>query len=251
MPLSELLYIMLGTGLAAALKSGAGVGVGLFLLPVLSMRFEPFIALGMSVPLLLTMDIFAVTYHWNRWISPPLLVRMASCAIVGIFCGTVIIPYLSTRVLAFLIGITGTCYALSNLLPGKGILARLPLSFSHHANASIYVAMFFGGLFNTINAGSLFYAYALMHLHLENRLFIASLSLLSFTGNFVRAIGFYNNGLVSTDMLFMSIKFLPIIVVCSWLGGRYLPKLPQRAFRAMIYLLILAVSGKMLLSYFL
>lgn len=247
---AELFVLLLGTGLAAALKSGTGVGTGLFLLPTLGIAFDPFSALALSVPLLLIMDVLAVGCHWRRWLDPPAIIWMAALAMLGILCGVVAIPHLPGDVLKVLIGGVGVCYAACNLLrPFRAKPRGRQAPLYGRPSISTYLAIFLGGILNTINAGSILYSHALMQLKLDNRIFVATICILNFTGNFTRGIGFYHSGILTQDMMLLSIKFTPIIVLCSLIGGKYIPRLSPKIFCNIIYVLIFMVSCNMLLSH--
>ena len=252
MTTAELTILLVSTAFAAFLKSGAGIGTGLFLLPALSLIFDPFKALAATAPLLLIMDIMAVGCHWKRWIGPPVLTAMTGFSVIGVLCGSLALPHLPANILKILIGIIGVIYALSNLLPFRGpryLTSRLPASFAATAMPA-YLASFLGGLFNVVNAGSVFYAFSMVHLKLESRVFVATCCALILISNFVRAVGFSLNGMLPPDLIIIALKLIPVIAVFSWLGSRIVARCPPALFRNLVFLLILAMCAKTLSSAF-
>ncbi|WP_291449302.1 sulfite exporter TauE/SafE family protein [Desulfovibrio sp.] len=223
-----------------------------FLLPALSLILDPFKALAATAPLLLIMDIMAVGCHWKRWIGPPVLTAMTGFSVIGVLCGSLAVPHLPANILKILIGIIGVIYALSNLLPFRGpryLTSRLPASFAATAMPA-YLASFLGGLFNVVNAGSVFYAFSMVHLKLESRVFVATCCALILISNFVRAVGFSLNGMLPPDLIIIALKLIPVIAVFSWLGSRIVARCPPALFRNLVFLLILAMCAKTLSSAF-
>ena len=249
---AELTILFVATAFAAFLKSGAGIGAGLFLLPALSLIFDPFKALAATAPLLLLLDIIAVGCHWKRWIAPPVLTVMAGLSVIGVLCGSLAVQHLPANTLKTVIGVIGVTYALSNLLPCRGLhhlTARLPASFAATAIPA-YLASFLGGVFNVVNAGSVFYAFSMVHLKLESRVFVATCCVLILISNFVRAVSFFLNGMLPPDLIISALKLIPVIAVFSWLGSRIVARCPPALFRNLVFFLILAMCAKTLLSAF-
>lgn len=198
------------------------------------------------------MDIMAVGCHWKRWIGPPVLTAMTGFSVIGVLCGSLAVPHLPANILKILIGIIGVIYALSNLLPFRGpryLTSRLPASFAATAMPA-YLASFLGGLFNVVNAGSVFYAFSMVHLKLESRVFVATCCALILISNFVRAVGFSLNGMLPPDLIIIALKLIPVIAVFSWLGSRIVARCPPALFRNLVFLLILAMCAKTLSSAF-
>lgn len=249
---AELAILFAGTAFAAFLKSGAGIGAGLFLLPALSLIFDPFTALAATAPLLLLMDVIAVACHWKRWIAPPALTIMAGLSVMGVLCGSLAVQHLSANALKAVIGLIGVSYALGNLLPCEGprrMAARLPASLAATAMPA-YLASFLGGVFVVVNAGSVFYAFSMAHLKLEKRAFVATCCVLILISNFIRAVSFFLNGMLSPDLIVSALRLLPVIVLFSWLGSRVVARCPTALFRNLVFLLILVMCARTLLSAF-
>ena len=198
------------------------------------------------------MDIMAVGCHWKRWVGPPALTVMTGLSVIGVLCGSLAVPHLPTNVLKILIGLIGVIYALSNLLPFRGLqylTSHLPASFAATAIPA-YLSSFLGGLFNVVNAGSVFYAFSMVHLKLESRVFVATCCVLILISNFVRAVGFSLNGILPPELIITALKLSPIIAVFSWLGSRIVARCPPSLFRNLVFLLILVMCTKTLSAAF-
>jgi len=244
-------WILVGsTAMAAIIKGGAGVGAGLFLLPALSLIFDPFSALALTVPLLLVMDTFTVICHWKRWTDSKTLGILVAIATVGVVAGVIAVPYLPVRGLKLLIGIVGIMYSLSNLFQVSCInflTSRLPASFLEGKHPA-YVGAFLGGLFNAINAGGVFHAFSAMHLRLESRAFVSTTSVIILCNSLAKTIGFSINGVLPWEFIFLAVKLIPVIAIFTWLGSRITTKLSPAMFRKTIFLLIFIMCAKTLWS---
>ena len=173
-------------------------------------------------------------------------------SVIGVLCGSLAVPHLPTNVLKILIGLIGVIYALSNLLPFRGLqylTSHLPASFAATAIPA-YLSSFLGGLFNVVNAGSVFYAFSMVHLKLESRVFVATCCVLILISNFVRAVGFSLNGILPPELIITALKLSPIIAVFSWLGSRIVARCPPSLFRNLVFLLILVMCTKTLSAAF-
>lgn len=198
-----------------------------------------------TAPLLLIMDIMAVGCRWNRWVAPVPTV-MTGLSAVGGLCGIMAVPHLPSTALKILICIIGVTYALSNLLSLKG-LQKLSSHMSDSFTATAlpaYLAPFPGGLFSVVNTGSVFYAFSIVHLKLEDRVFVASYFVLLLLSNFVRGVGFYLNGILPPELIITALKLLPDIAIFSWIGSRIVTHCPPVLVRNLIFLLVLAMCAK-------
>ena len=68
---SNIVIISIAGFFSGVIKTGVGVGSGIFLLPTLSLAFPAKIALGLGAPMLLASDIIGLRYYWKQWPAKP------------------------------------------------------------------------------------------------------------------------------------------------------------------------------------
>ena len=115
---SDIIIIALAGFFSGIIKTGVGVGAGIFLLPTLALAFPAKVALGLGAPMMLVSDVIGLRYYWKQWLPRVELGRLFLAALPGLVLGVVLLPLIPGRTFRVCVGLFGACYALSLLWPG-------------------------------------------------------------------------------------------------------------------------------------
>ena len=114
---SDIVIIALAGFFSGIIKTGVGVGSGIFLLPTLALGFPAKLALGLGAPLLLASDAIGLRYYWKQWLPRTELARLFLAALPGLILGAVLLPLIPGGIFRIGVGVFGVFYALSLLWP--------------------------------------------------------------------------------------------------------------------------------------
>lgn len=217
---------------AALLRGVTGFGSGLIVVPVLALLYAPAVAVPTSVLIEIVAVLWLVPQAWRatHW---PLVGALAIGYVPGIVLGTLILTALQPAALKLLIGATSISFA-ALLLGGRSVPA---------GGAIWPAAGLVGGLFTgTSNMGG-----PPVIVLLASR-FRAKLALRSnvITGTglqfFLAALVFALRGLLTAEVVVLTLVLLPGWLGGLWLGTRLYHRLPSERFRVVVLLAVVLAS---------
>lgn len=246
--MSDLPLSTYALGMAAAVLTGlakCGIpGVGILLVPVMAMIFEPRASVGVLLPMLLTADVMAVAYYrrdaqWNRIL---ILFPFVAAGIGGAWLAlhalrgaqTLFAPILGSLVLGML--------AL-DLIRMRFGWERLP----HHPLFKAGVG-FLAGFSTTLGnaAGAIMNLYLLSH-DLKKNEFMGTSAWFFLIVNCSKAPVFLHQGMITADSLRFNLWMIPGVVAGSLLGRWLLPRLSPPVFRNLVMILAAVAAIHLLL----
>lgn len=225
-------------GLIIGLVKG-GIGgpiAGAFILPMLSQTMTIPQAVGITLPLLMVGDLFALRFYWREW-DLSLLKLMLPSAIVGIVMGTLLLVSLSDQVLRYILGIFTLAVVAYKLL--SDTLKSLEYNpRSWHGYLAGWASGFTSALANL--GGPPITAYLLLQ-RLQPVAFVGTLTLFFAVVNLLKLPGFVAAELIDLPQLVRMAWVIPVIPVGVWIGRRIIDRFPHVLFeRFMIVLLVIA-----------
>ena len=126
---SDIIIIAVVGFFSGLIKTGVGVGAGLFLLPTLALAFPAKTALGLGAPLMLVSDIIGLRYYWKQWLPRVELTRLFLAALPGLILGVLVLPLIPGAIFRTGVGFFGVLYALGLLWPRFPVAALLKKLF--------------------------------------------------------------------------------------------------------------------------
>ena len=140
---SDIIIIAVVGFFSGLIKTGVGVGGGLFLLPTLALAFPAKTALGLGAPLMLVSDIIGLRYYWKQWLPRVELTRLFLAALPGLILGVLVLPLIPGGIFRMGVGVFGVLYALGLLWPRFPVAALLKKLFggltARHADKGAYI----------------------------------------------------------------------------------------------------------------
>src|SRR5262249_19257144 len=250
------LLIYLTIGIAAILiglsKGGLGGTIAVIVTPLLTLVLpsqEAKEAVGLSLPLLLLGDAFAVTIFWKKW-DWSLIRRLLPGLIAGVIIGSILLPYLSPQVVRISIAIMVLLFCgyklfekrLRQLLEQR----RSASNRSRWWNASLFA--FPSAVASTVaNAGGpIISAYFLME-HLTPVPFIGTSALYFALANTLKIPGFINAGVLRVDLFWRVAWAAPLVPFGVWLGKLLVHYVSPQTFETIILVLLFIAAIILLL----
>lgn len=178
-------------------------------------------ALGMTLPILMMTDVFAVTAHWKNW-DMKLVLLLLPGAVIGVTIGTYLITNSSTRVLQKVLGIIILILSVWKILePG------IKKSLSYENNRKSW----HGWLVGTIAGFSSSLAHAggppinifLLMQDLPPAVFLSTSALFFAILNWVKVPYYINSGLLNWQTLVSDLWVIPILPFAVWSEKNYHP----------------------------
>lgn len=250
MSLEEIAIISLAGFFSGVIKTGVGIGAGIFLLPTLSLAFPAKIALGMGAPMLLVSDIMGLRFYWRQWLRWPLLSRMLFSALPGVVAGVLLLPLIPGPVFRVCVGLFGMCYALTRLwknfpvaLALRYIFARneQPLPARERRDACVYG--FFGGFATVLaHAGGLVWSMFLVSAARNRRIFVGTTIIMFFITNFCKTISYMYIDILSANTLISVLCSVPVILIGTFVGNILNKKCDPEKFKKIVLAFIFLTS---------
>jgi len=231
------------------IKTGVGIGSGIFLLPTLALAFPAKIALALGAPLMLASDTIGLRFYWKQWMPRHELLRIMLAAVPGLLIGALLLPIIPADGFRVAIGIFGMTYAISHLFPGFAPVRWLKNSLggiNHYLeNKQIYFYGALGGAASVLaHAGGLVWSLYLMTTVKDRRIFVGTLVLMFFITNIYKTIAFWAIGLLSSQDFLAILLAVPAVWLGSAIGNVANKSMNQEFFRKLVLVVIFLVAAK-------
>lgn len=250
---SNIIIIALAGFFSGVIKTGVGVGAGIFLLPTLALAFPAKTALGLGAPLMLVSDAIGLRYYWKQWLPRADLARLFLAALPGLILGVALLPLIPGEIFRTGVGLFGACYSLGLLWPRFPVAMLLKKLFGGlnarcagqegQATAGAYIYGFLGGLSTVLaHAGGLVWSLYLVTAARDRRVFVGTTIILFFVTNIYKTVSYIYIDILSLDALLQVLPAIPMIFLGSYFGNNINKKCDSILFRKVILCFILFIS---------
>jgi len=234
---------------SGVIKTGVGIGSGIFLLPTLALAFPAKVALALGAPLMLASDSIGLRFYWKQWMPRHDLMRIMLAAVPGLLLGVLLVPIIPTEGFRLFIGIFGMTYAISHLFPGFILVRGLKNSLSGVGSLlegkQIYFYGALGGVASVLaHAGGLVWSLYVMTAVEDRRIFVGTMVLMFFISNVYKTIAFGVIGLLGMQELPAALLAVPAVWLGSAIGNTANKRMNQEFFRKLVLVVIFLVAAK-------
>ncbi len=217
-------------------KGGLGAVLAVLAIPLLSQVMPVPAAQGLTLPLLLCADVFALWIYRNTW-DMRFIWRLIPFAVVGIIIGTYLLAVLPNTTLKHILAIFTLFFVAYKLVGDR-------LTDSHYIprNWHGYLAGGVSGLGSAMaNVGAPpFTVYMLMQ-NVSPQTFVGTMTLFFALVNAIKLPGLMLAGLVDFSQILSILWVLPVLPVGVWIGRYVIRRINQAAFeRFMLFVLVIA-----------
>ncbi len=224
---------------AGIAKGGFGGGPAFAASAILALVTTPTQAIGMMLPLLIVMDLGTLKPFWRKWDWPRARVMMLG-AVPGVVLGAALYSITDEDVLRLLIGLLALVFVAWQILPKRTLRG---------ANFSTAIGFLSGvvtGFTSFVShAGGPPAAMYLLSQRLDKTTYHATMTLLFWLVNAAKVLPYAFLGIFTADTLKADLVLLPFALFGVWLGVRAHHVIPERAFFALTYVLLVLPGSKL------
>jgi len=234
-------YILMAVAFfAGVLKSGFGIGAGIFLTPMLALATEPKEAVVLVAPMMLFTDLVAVYQYWRKWDLRDVLALGPPC-LLGAMAGVFLLNWFTPDLARRTIGLIGLLYVGTELVK-IGLHASLT---TQSVARSIPIGLVAGVASALSNSGGVFLStYIAGRLRKES--FVGTIVLI-FVGLNVTKVGMFTGlGLLNQELWLMELMMIPLMFLGSLAGKGINRRIEEKHFMRWIFVLIIGACIKLL-----
>ncbi len=202
------------------------------------------IAVGLTLPILIAGDIFAIGAHWNGW-DWRILRLVLPGSIVGVIVGSLVLSTIQPSLLQHGLGMIALLYCLYKLWDMRRNKNR------EKRGAGWLQSTLFGGgsaFASTLaNAGGPPFTIYMLLWNITPSVFVGTMALYFGILNAIKLPGYWSTGLLTPERVLMVAWALPFVPFGVWTGVLLDKKLNMATFEKLI-LVLLAVTGIILLT---
>lgn len=228
--------------LAGLSKGGFGGGMSFIAAPLMAVAVEPRLAVGLMLPLLMLMDVTSLRPYWRRW-SWPHARRLMLGAIPGVALGAVFFGAVSVDAIRFLIGAIAIGFVLFQLALRLGWAPALSTPPGPRRG------LFWGGVagFTSFvsHAGGPPAMMYLLGSRLSKTGYQATTVLVFWWINLIKLPPYLMLGMFTADTALAGLILVPVAIGGVLVGVWAHRMVPERAFFALTYALLLATGSKL------
>lgn len=181
---------------------------------------------------------------FRKGINKQIVVKLGIPAVVFVIIGAVLSNYLPQQEMELVLSIFLLVVSVYIMVYSQKQLQQNNRNLIAGGVASGFVA----GLIGT---GGAIRGIVLAAFNLEKELFIATSALIDLGVDSSRAIVYYFNGYMTSEMVITLPALILISIAGTWIGKRLLKYIPQKQFRYLVIALVIVTSLIQVLRYFL
>jgi uncharacterized protein len=236
--------------LAALIKTGFGVGAGIFLSATLCLVIPPKMAIVIGGPIMFLTDILPV-YHYRKEICKPILFLLMFGSLGGIVIGGMIINWIPDLWFVKTVGIFCGVFAAQQLIKlyAPDLLRKGNQSFMVRPLPQWvgFLIGLLGGVASAIShAGGVIFSIYMMRLRLTKSAFVGTLVAVFFLSDLLKIGVYWKIELLIPPMLLLVGWMIPVVIVGSFLGYLLHKRIPADIFEKIILGFVLVVSIRLI-----
>ncbi|MFN3661195.1 sulfite exporter TauE/SafE family protein [Yoonia sp.] len=224
-------------------KGGFGSGAAFVAGAILALVVPPGLALGIILPLFMLVDAATLRPFWKQWHWPSAKGMMQG-AVPGCIIGAVLYTMVDADVFRLLIGVICLAFVAFQCVQSLGWLTVRRIAFSRPL---AWLAGLIGGFTSFIShAGGPPTAIFLLSQGLSKTAFQATTVLTFWAVNWMKVVPYAYLGIFTLETLTASALLAPFALLGAWIGVRAHHLVPERAFFALTYALLVATGIRLI-----
>lgn len=236
--------ILIATALSAGIiKTGFGVGAGVFLTPLMSLIMGAKEAVGLMTPMMLITDVLALSILWKKWEWRQIRILFPGC-LLGNVVGAYYLSWASPSVAKVTIGIIAVIFSAFQIYKERNpsIFQGFRLKPWHGV-----VISFIAGIASSIaHSGGIIITIYLITLGLTKEAFVATLVSILLISDIAKVMLFTNLHILNGKVFITGLVLTPVMLLGSWLGRKLIDRLNDKQYVLYINALVF-ISGLLLL----
>jgi len=231
--------IMVVAFLAGVLKSGFGIGAGVFLTPILALVTDPKEAVVMVAGMMLLTDLTAIYQYWRQWNGRDILSLAPPC-LLGVAAGVFLLNWFTPDMAKRAIGLIGFAYV------GIEIL-RIGLRFQPSTQSliqSVSIGLVAGIASALSNSGGVFLSTDMTG-RLSKERFVGTIVIIFFCLSLTKVGMFTSLGLFHQKLWITVLSLLPLMFLGGLVGRWLNRRIDENQFKRWVFILIIGACIKL------
>jgi uncharacterized membrane protein YfcA len=224
-------------------KAGFGSGAAFAAATILAVVVEPGLALGVMLPLLMLIDPSSLKPYWRKWSAPDVRLLVIG-GVPGVVLGAALYRVASPDLLRLLIGGVSVGFVLWQLSLASGLVKLARTRLPDWAGLVAGVAVGFTTFIS--HAGGPPAAVFLLSRGLGKTQYQATTVLLFWILNIVKFVPYAALGMFTAQTFLANVALAPFALLGTWLGVKAHHLVPERAFFALTYVLLMVTGSKLI-----
>lgn len=231
---------IVATFLVGASKGGVP-GVGILAVPVLAQAISPVVAAGLLLPLYIVSDVYGLWLYrknYDAW-NIKLIVMAAA---IGILVGWATAQYSSDNLVKLMVGFVGIWYSFDLLLKHRKSTEAKP--------ADVPRGLFWGSIAGytsfVAHAGGTPFQMFVLPQKLDKMTYAGTATITFALINLMKLPPYVMLGQINVVSLEQCLYLAPVALIGAWAGFRFIKLVPERAFFAIVEIVLFIVSIKLI-----
>ena len=228
---------------AGVSKGGFGSGASFASAAILALILPPELALGMMLPLLMLIDVSAVPTYWRKWNWRDCQ-RVLIGSLPGVAFGAAVLTIAPADLIRFLIGAIAILFVVWQMAKARGLVPAPKEQLG--APAGIITGAIAGFTSFVSHAGGPPVAVYLLSQKLDKLTYQASTVLIFWAINIFKFVPYAALGVFTRDTWIAVALLAPMAFLGTWLGVKAHRIVPERAFFAITYILLVLTGTRLI-----
>ncbi|MGY3439102.1 MULTISPECIES: sulfite exporter TauE/SafE family protein [unclassified Marinovum] len=224
-------------------KAGFGSGASFASASILAIVLPPGLALGIMLPLLMLVDAASLRPYWRRWSWPEARVMILG-ALPGVVIGALLYSVTDDDAIRLLIGVISIAFVVWQVGVARGLIRLggrpLPLRGGYLAGLTAGFTSFVS------HAGGPPAAVFLLGRKLDKTTYQATTVRVFWAVNLFKFVPYSFLGIFTLQTVQADLLLAPAALIGAWLGVRAHHIVPERAYFALTYVLLVCTGSKLI-----
>ena len=229
--------------IAGISKGGFGSGAAFAATPILALVIPPGQALALMLPLLMVMDAASLRPYWGQWDRTAARLLIVG-GMPGVALGWVLLARVDADLFRLLIGAIAVGFVGWQAGRTAGLLVVRPRPVG--PAAGLFWGFLAGFTSFVSHAGGPAAAVYMLARGLGKTAFQATTVIVFTVTNLLKAVAFAALGLFTPDMLGVAALLAPVAILVTWIWVRAHRLIPERAFFALTWALLLVTGTRLI-----
>jgi uncharacterized membrane protein YfcA len=224
-------------------KGGFGSGAAFAAASVLALVVEPGLALAVMLPLLMLIDVSTLRPYWRKWNTQAALLLVLG-GLPGVALGAALFTIAEPDVFRILIGVISVGFVIWQFSVRQGWIRAAAKPLPPAAGALAGAVAGFTSFVS--HAGGPPAAIYLLSKKLSKTEFQATTVLVFWAINIAKFVPYAALGMFTQQTFLANLVLAPFALFGAWLGVKAHRMVPERAFFALTYVLLLVTGSKLI-----
>lgn len=226
------------------LAKGGFSGIGVIAVPMIALAVSPVLAASITLPILIVQDVVSVWSFRKTWDRNVLAVMLPSAA-GGIAVGYALAAFVKPGAVELAVGAISIVFAVMRLRAERGSASARPAKPEKLPWRGVLAGVTAGFTSQIAHAGGPPFQIYVMPKNLPRDVFIGTSAIFFAVVNWMKVPAYWALGQFTREAMMTALVLLPLAIASTWGGVWLVRRVPAGNFYRIIYVLLIAVGGKL------